>query len=63
MTALSLERLVHPRRATTPRTGTAPTTRTTLIGESIRAARDIDNVVSPSAQLRVMERFAARIDR
>jgi hypothetical protein len=61
MTSLSLERLVHPLRATTPRTGTL-TDRTTLIAESIRAAREFDNVVSPGAQLRVMERFAARIE-
>jgi hypothetical protein len=61
MTSLSLERLVHPLRATAPRTGTR-TDRTTLIAESIRAAREFDNVASPGAQLRVMERFAARIE-
>jgi hypothetical protein len=62
MTALSLEHLVHPRRAGAPRTRTAFISRSTLIGESIRAARDLDNVVSPHAQLRVMERFAGRLE-
>ena len=62
MTALSLERIVHPRRSATPRIRTALSAGTTMIGQSIRAAQEMDAVVSPGAQLRVMERFAARID-
>ena len=62
MTALSLERIVHPRRPVTPRIRTVLSAGTTMIGQSIRAAQEMDAVVSPGAQLRVMERFAARID-
>jgi hypothetical protein len=64
MTALSLERIVHPRprRSAAPRLRTVLSARTTMIEQSIRAAQELDAVVSPGAQLRVMERFAARID-
>jgi hypothetical protein len=62
MTALSLERIARPRHAAARRTRTSLTARTIMIGKSIRAAQEFDNVVSPGAQLRVMERFAARID-
>jgi hypothetical protein len=65
MTALSLERLVHPRRsaASAPRRAhRARMSSASLIAESVRAAVEIDGVVSPGAQLRVAERFAARID-
>jgi hypothetical protein len=62
MTALSLERIVHPRRSAAPRIRTVLSAGTTMIGQSIRAAQEMDAVVSPGAQLRVAERFAARID-
>ena len=62
MTALSLERIVRPRHSAAPRTRIGFTATTTMIGTSIRAAQELDNVVSPGAQRRVMERFAARID-
>jgi len=65
MTALTLGRLVHPRRsaASAPRRANrARTSSATLIAESVRAAAELDGVVSPGAQLRVAERFAARID-
>ena len=62
MTALSLERIVRPRHSAASRTRTGFTAATSMIGESIRAAQELDNVVSPGAQRRVMERFAARID-
>ena len=61
MTALSLERIVRPRHSA-PRNRTGFIAATTMIGTSIRAAQEMDAVVSPGAQLRVMERFAARID-
>ena len=61
MTALSLERLVHPRRTTAPRARTFLTTGGTMVVQSIRAAREFDTVVSPDAQVRVLERFATRI--
>ena len=62
MTALSLERIVRPRHSAARRTRHGFTAATTMIGTSIRAAQEMDAVVSPGAQLRVMERFAARID-
>ena len=62
MTALSLERIVRPRHSAAARTHSGFTAATAMIGTSIRAARELDAVVSPAAQLRVVERFAARID-
>jgi hypothetical protein len=62
MTALSLERIARPRHSAARATRTSFTARTTMIASSIQAARELDNVVSPAAQLRVMERFASRID-
>jgi len=62
MTALSLERLTHPRRPASRRAHRSLTSSATLIAQSVRAGAELDGVVSPRAQLRVAERFAARID-
>lgn len=65
MTAPSFERIVHPSRrsAAGRRIRAHLAARTTMIGTSVRAARALDGVVSPSAQLRVMERFVCSIAR
>jgi hypothetical protein len=65
VTALSIERLVHPTRrsAAAPRIRAGLIVRATTIGKSVRAAQAFEAAVSPTAQLRVMERFAASIDR
>ena len=65
MTALSIERFVRPTRhaAAAPRIRAGFTARTTTIGKSVRAAQALENAVSPSAQLRVMEHFASSIAR
>ena len=62
MTALTLERLVRPSRsAVAPRIGSVLTARTTMVGRSIQAARELDNAASPTARLRVLERFSSSI--
>jgi hypothetical protein len=64
MTALSFERIVHPHRSGAGAARRARTARPSLIGESFRAGRafGIDSDASTAAQLRAVERFAARID-
>ncbi len=63
MTAVSLERIIRPRRSAGPDLRSVLTARATLVVQSVKAARELDAVVSPGAQLHVVERFAARIDR
>lgn len=61
MTTVTFERIIHPRRPTTPGIRAALGTGAAVIAASIRASRELDAVVSPSAQRHVVERFASRL--
>ena len=61
MSAVTFERIIHPRRPATTRWRAALLASVTLVAQSVRAARELDAIVSPDAQLRVVQRFASRI--
>ncbi len=61
MTAVTIERLIHPRRTTPLRLRAVLTAGAGVIAQSVQAARELDAAVSAGAQLRVVNRFASRI--
>ena len=61
MSAVTFERIIHTRGPSAPRMRAALMTSAALVAQSVRAARELDAVVSPGAQLRVAQRFASRI--